>query len=175
MNQLLNSTLLIASLNFSITTTLYIPLQSHTHTLIPLSLWHCESDRMMCPLKLILIFLSATLAGFFLLRNLTSQLHPTEFDQTKMEKYTKTLDSATPSNVDLHIMLHDHHLHKQRLIRQWPGMPKGADPTCHAAAWHVYDPQTDGPGLAVGSLLRESGLKPLAYPFSDGIGGLQAG
>ncbi|KAH7542808.1 uncharacterized protein LOC107411522 [Ziziphus jujuba] len=29
----------------------------------------------MCPLRLILIFLSATLAGFFVLRNLSSQPH----------------------------------------------------------------------------------------------------
>ncbi|KAK2376631.1 hypothetical protein P8452_48595 [Trifolium repens] len=49
----------------------------------------------MCPLRLILIFLSATLAGFFVLRNLRSQPQITELDQNNEDiPETETLDSA---------------------------------------------------------------------------------
>nr|XP_004490704.1 uncharacterized protein LOC101488251 [Cicer arietinum] len=45
----------------------------------------------MCPLRLILIFFSATLAGFFVLRNLRSQ--PSELEQ-KNEDTLETSDSS---------------------------------------------------------------------------------
>ncbi|AES98963.1 hypothetical protein MtrunA17_Chr5g0432481 [Medicago truncatula] len=52
----------------------------------------------MCPLRLILIFLSATLAGFFVLRNLRSQPQITELDQNNEDIPEKeTLDSAKPT------------------------------------------------------------------------------
>ncbi|GAU36838.1 hypothetical protein TSUD_213620 [Trifolium subterraneum] len=52
----------------------------------------------MCPLRLILIFLSATLAGFFVLRNLRSQTETTELDQNNENiPETETLDSAKPT------------------------------------------------------------------------------
>ncbi|WJX58447.1 hypothetical protein P8452_43901 [Trifolium repens] len=52
----------------------------------------------MCPLRLILIFLSATLAGFFVLRNLRSQPQITELDQNNEDTpETETLDSAKPT------------------------------------------------------------------------------
>ncbi|CAK8537940.1 unnamed protein product [Lathyrus sativus] len=55
----------------------------------------------MCPLRLILIFLSATLAGFFVLRNLRSQPQPqphlTEFEnEDEAMAETETSDSAKP-------------------------------------------------------------------------------
>ena len=53
----------------------------------------------MCPLRLILIFLSATLAGFFVLRNLRSQSQITELDQNNEDtSETETLDSAKPTS-----------------------------------------------------------------------------
>ncbi|XP_058744725.1 uncharacterized protein LOC131617456 [Vicia villosa] len=53
----------------------------------------------MCPLRLILIFLSATLAAFFVLRNLRSQPQPqlTELDKENEDEgitETDTSDSA---------------------------------------------------------------------------------
>ncbi|GAU36840.1 hypothetical protein TSUD_213640 [Trifolium subterraneum] len=52
----------------------------------------------MCPLRLILIFLSATLAGFFVLRNLRSQPQLTELDQNNEDiPETETSDSAKPT------------------------------------------------------------------------------
>nr|AFK49241.1 unknown [Lotus japonicus] len=52
----------------------------------------------MCPLRFILIFLSATLAGFFVLRNLRSQPHPTDLDQND-EGNTESSDSANSSSI----------------------------------------------------------------------------
>ncbi|XP_061367335.1 uncharacterized protein LOC133310421 [Gastrolobium bilobum] len=49
----------------------------------------------MCPLRVILIFLSAILAGFLVFRNLRSQPHSTELDEN--DKDTHTSDSANPS------------------------------------------------------------------------------
>ncbi|MCI09013.1 hypothetical protein A2U01_0030096, partial [Trifolium medium] len=48
----------------------------------------------MCPLRLILIFLSAILAGFFVLRNLRSQPQPQLTEDTPQ---TETSDSAKPT------------------------------------------------------------------------------
>ncbi|KAI5434905.1 hypothetical protein KIW84_021651, partial [Lathyrus oleraceus] len=55
----------------------------------------------MCPLRLILVFLSATLAAFFVLRNLRSQPQPqpqlTEFEKENEDvPETETSDSAKP-------------------------------------------------------------------------------
>lgn len=55
----------------------------------------------MCPLRLILIFLSATLAGFFVLRNLRSQPHVEDNDDAVDEDaapHTQTSDSSNPSS-----------------------------------------------------------------------------
>ncbi|XP_045786203.1 uncharacterized protein LOC123881539 [Trifolium pratense] len=53
----------------------------------------------MCPLRLILIFLSATLACFFVLRNLRSQPQLTDqLDQNNEDTpETETLDSSKPT------------------------------------------------------------------------------
>ncbi|KAJ7964302.1 putative Methyltransferase-related protein [Quillaja saponaria] len=53
----------------------------------------------MCPLRLILIFLSATLAGFFVLRNLKSQPHQSEIDEDadNILMNAQTSDSSNPS------------------------------------------------------------------------------
>jgi len=59
----------------------------------------CESQKTMCPLRFILVFLSATLAGFFVLRNLRSHPHTidTDLDANKEnnEQHTLTLNNAT--------------------------------------------------------------------------------
>lgn len=58
----------------------------------------------MCPLRIILIFLSATLAGFFVLRNLRSQPQPTELDDdgdaaaATIPTNSHTSDSSNPSS-----------------------------------------------------------------------------
>ncbi|OIW21904.1 hypothetical protein TanjilG_14549 [Lupinus angustifolius] len=52
----------------------------------------------MCPLRLILIFLSATLAGFFVLRNLRSQPHVEDDDDVVPHTQEKT-DSSNPSSI----------------------------------------------------------------------------
>ncbi|KAF3454820.1 hypothetical protein FNV43_RR05268 [Rhamnella rubrinervis] len=59
----------------------------------------------MCPLRLILIFLSATLAGFFVLRNLKSQpqeqslaAHETINQDLDDSVNTQFSDSSTPSD-----------------------------------------------------------------------------
>ncbi|BAT81382.1 uncharacterized protein HKW66_Vig0128000 [Vigna angularis] len=52
----------------------------------------------MCPLRFILVFLSATLAGFFVLRNFRSQPHVTntELDaNNENNEHTLTLKNAT--------------------------------------------------------------------------------
>lgn len=56
----------------------------------------------MCPLRFILIFLSATLAGFLVLRNLRSQPHTTDVTEledanSENEHTTLTSDAASPS------------------------------------------------------------------------------
>ncbi|KAJ1378811.1 hypothetical protein SESBI_47448 [Sesbania bispinosa] len=51
----------------------------------------------MCPLRLILIILSATLAGFFVFRSFRSQPNPTELDETAEDTQTSESDSANPS------------------------------------------------------------------------------
>ncbi|KAE9594489.1 hypothetical protein Lal_00001146 [Lupinus albus] len=50
----------------------------------------------MCPLRLILIFLSATLAGFFVFRNLRSQPHVEDDDD--VVPLQSTSDSSNPSS-----------------------------------------------------------------------------
>ncbi|OIW17553.1 hypothetical protein TanjilG_08831 [Lupinus angustifolius] len=50
----------------------------------------------MCPLRLILIFLSATLAGFFVFRNLRSQ--PQIEDDDNIVPPQSTSDSSNPSS-----------------------------------------------------------------------------
>ncbi|KAI4307564.1 hypothetical protein L6164_030735 [Bauhinia variegata] len=47
----------------------------------------------MCPLRIILIFLSATLAGFFVLRNLRSQPQPND-DPASIPSNPQTSDSS---------------------------------------------------------------------------------
>ncbi|XP_061364871.1 uncharacterized protein LOC133308276 [Gastrolobium bilobum] len=53
----------------------------------------------MCPLRLILIFLSATLAGFFVLRNLRSQPKVDDDDAVpNLPKNPEISDSSNPSS-----------------------------------------------------------------------------
>ncbi|CAJ1970759.1 unnamed protein product [Sphenostylis stenocarpa] len=54
----------------------------------------------MCPLRFILVFLSATLAGFLVLRNLRSQPHTTDSDldvNNDNNEHTLTSDAVSPS------------------------------------------------------------------------------
>ncbi|XP_038895770.1 uncharacterized protein LOC120083933 [Benincasa hispida] len=51
----------------------------------------------MCPLRFILIFLSATLAGFFLLRNLKSPSQDFQADDNS-DSHSKDLDSNSSSS-----------------------------------------------------------------------------
>ncbi|CAK9326906.1 unnamed protein product [Citrullus colocynthis] len=51
----------------------------------------------MCPLRFILIFLSATLAGFFLLRNLKSHPQHLQADDNS-DTHSKDLDSNSSSS-----------------------------------------------------------------------------
>ncbi|RHN65273.1 hypothetical protein MtrunA17_Chr3g0078131 [Medicago truncatula] len=51
----------------------------------------------MCPLRLILIFLSATLAGFFVLRNFRSQRKIDDDDEDAVSN-AKISDSSNPSS-----------------------------------------------------------------------------
>lgn len=59
-------------------------------------------EKKMCPLRLILIFLSATLAGFFVLRNLRSQPHVEDNDDVDVDidaaPHPQTSDSSNPSS-----------------------------------------------------------------------------
>ncbi|KAK4278481.1 hypothetical protein QN277_016321 [Acacia crassicarpa] len=51
----------------------------------------------MCPLRLLLIFLSASLAGFFVLKNLRSQPHPDDHDNSdEASSSVKPSDSSIP-------------------------------------------------------------------------------
>ncbi|CAK9164106.1 unnamed protein product [Ilex paraguariensis] len=52
----------------------------------------------MCPLRIILIFLSATLAGFFLLKNLKSQPKVAENDDSPKDSVNNPSQSTAPVN-----------------------------------------------------------------------------
>nr|GMD67059.1 Methyltransferase-related protein [Ipomoea batatas] len=53
----------------------------------------------MCPLRIILIFLSATLAGFFVLRNLKSQPDAAENDVVDNDSPVKAPSDTSSSNM----------------------------------------------------------------------------
>ena len=77
---------------------------STTTTSLPVSLTHaqllvCKANNM-CPLRFILIFLSATLAGFFLLRNISSENDLDNFMQsTDLQESQPSATSSFPSEV----------------------------------------------------------------------------
>ncbi|KAK7290367.1 hypothetical protein RIF29_04731 [Crotalaria pallida] len=52
----------------------------------------------MCPLRLILIFLSATLAGFFVIRNIRSQPHVEDDDEASAAVPQTNSDSSNASS-----------------------------------------------------------------------------
>lgn len=72
---------------------------NESKTLIGASLSLSLKKRKMCPLRLILIFLSATLAGFFVLKNLKSQPQILE-DPSEDSANATSVSSAKPDSVN---------------------------------------------------------------------------